>query len=84
MKHLTIAMALLFWLALPASADIGQFCAGYQKGYVAAYMRAASSGLAPIAPLCPIQPLKGFGDPQSDFEQGYLLGVEDGTMAAHR
>lgn len=84
MKHLTIAMALLFCLVLPASADIGQFCAGYQKGYAAAYMRAASSGLAPIAPLCPIQPLKGFGDPQSDFEQGYLLGVEDGAMAGHR
>ena len=84
MKNLILGLAMLVLSALPASADIGQFCAGYQKGYIAAYMRAANSGLAPIAPLCPIQPLKGYGDPQSDFEQGYLLGVEDGTMAAHR
>tara|TARA_R110000868_G_scaffold183900_3_gene425253 strand:- start:9035 stop:9289 length:255 start_codon:yes stop_codon:yes gene_type:complete len=84
MKHLTIAMALLFCLVLPASADIGQFCAGYQKGYVAAYMRAAQTMAAPTMPPCPYQPAKGYGDPQSDFEQGYLLGVEDGTMAAHR
>jgi hypothetical protein len=42
-------------------------------------------GLDPLPPLCPLQPLKRLNDPQSDFEHGYIIGLERGmTEGRHR
>ncbi|WOF74127.1 hypothetical protein QMT40_001774 [Parvibaculaceae bacterium PLY_AMNH_Bact1] len=62
----------------PAFANIGQFCAGFESGYAAGYMRGANTSIPPITPICPIQPIKSFSDPQSDYEHGYVVGYEKG------
>lgn len=69
-------MALLAALSGTAYAD--QFCAGFERGYAAGYKRASGSGLDPLTPLCPLQPLQKLNDPDSEFEQGYILGLEEG------
>ena len=60
-----------------------EFCNGFEAGYAAGYKRARNTSLAPIPPLCPIQPVKRPGDPQSDFEHGYAVGYEKATKAAN-
>ena len=69
--------------AIPADAGPAEFCNGFEAGYVAGYMRAKNTSLAPISPVCPIQPVKRPGDPQSDFEHGYAIGYEKAMMAAN-
>ncbi len=54
------------------------FCHGFEKGYTTAYKKASNTSLDPMNPLCPLQPLKTFSDPSSDFEHGYLLGFQQG------
>ena len=34
-----------------------------------------------MVPMCPMQPMKGYGDPKSDFEHGYLIGLKKGMNA---
>jgi hypothetical protein len=63
---------------MPALADA--FCDGFERGYAAGYMRAASTSLEPLSPLCPLQPLKSFGDPENNFEHGYIMGLERGMI----
>ncbi len=46
--------------------------------------RLRTSSLDPLVPLCPLQPLKGFGDPNSDFEHGYTIGYKQGTVRGSR
>ncbi|WP_411361152.1 hypothetical protein [Pseudidiomarina sp. YC-516-91] len=72
---LTIALAIFVSEVLASTA---QFCAGFERGYVAGYQKANNTTLRPIVPICPIQPLKGFGDPESDFEHGYQIGFVEG------
>lgn len=55
------------------------FCNGYKEGYKTGYKQAAKTNLDPLPPLCPIKPLKGFGDPKSDTEFGYTHGFKKGT-----
>jgi hypothetical protein len=55
-----------------------EFSKGFEHGYVTGYKKAAGTKINPIVPLCPLQPLKTFGDPDSDYEQGYLIGLEQG------
>ncbi|MBI5137526.1 MAG: hypothetical protein HZA24_09385 [Nitrospirae bacterium] len=72
-------LVLLALLAVPVSlAAESPFCAGFEKGYVAGYKKASGSPLAPLVPPCPLQPLKGPGDPRDDAEHGYLIGLEEG------
>lgn len=54
------------------------FSKGFEHGYVTAHKKASGSRINPLVPLCPLQPLKTFGDPESDYEQGYLMGLEQG------
>ena len=70
--------------ATSALADADQFCQGFERGYVAGYKRASGSALDPLHPLCPLQPLKKFGDPDSDFEHGYIIGLEQGMAKGRR
>jgi hypothetical protein len=83
MRTLPPLIAILMFAALtPALAD--QFCDGFDRGYIAGYKRASGSSLDPLTPLCPLQPLKRLNDPDSDFEQGYIIGLERGMQAGSR
>ncbi|MEM7496316.1 MAG: hypothetical protein AAF471_09560 [Myxococcota bacterium] len=59
-------------LALSGTANAyGQFCEGFKQGYQTGYMQASGRSVPPIAPVCPVQPVKRLSDPNSDFEHGY-------------
>ncbi|MCH8323383.1 MAG: hypothetical protein IIB64_09995 [Proteobacteria bacterium] len=79
---LVLASAFLLYTASPAVAS--DFCNGFKQGYETGYKQAKGTGLNPLTPLCPLQPLKGFGDPESDFEHGYTVGFKKGTQDGSR
>lgn len=62
-------------------ATYDQFCAGFQHGYATGYKQAKQTTIEPLAPTCPLQPLRGFGDPESDWEFGYTIGYKKGLTA---
>ena len=66
------------------SAFASDFCRGFEHGYSTGYKQASGSSLEPLTPLCPLQPLKGLNDPQSDYEHGYLIGVQKGLREGRR
>ena len=76
MKYFLAILAL--GLLLSSNAFAGEWCAGWKKGYVAGYKNAHNTVLKPIVPICPLKPLKGFGDPADDFEWGYIVGLKSG------
>ncbi len=63
---------------MTSAAYASEFCDGFQRGYATGYQRAKNTNMAPMQPMCPMQPMKRIGDPQSDFEQGYLIGLSKG------
>ncbi len=73
-----------FLLSVVTVAYADQFCDGFERGCIAGYKRASGSSLDPLTPLCPIQPLKRFNDPDSVFEHGYIIGFERGLIAGQR
>ncbi|MDN7125082.1 hypothetical protein J6I90_09340 [Pseudidiomarina sp. 1APP75-32.1] len=75
--YFTLVAVLLVFVS-EVYASTAQFCAGFERGYVAGYQQANNTNLTPFVPVCPIQPLKGFGDPESDFEHGYQIGFTRG------
>ncbi|TQV71609.1 hypothetical protein FLL45_20890 [Aliikangiella marina] len=82
MKKSLIAIILtLSLISIPKECFAGQqeFCNGFKSGYIAGYMRASGSNLDPLTPMCPTQPLKGSGEPKSDYEHGYMIGYEIGS-----
>lgn len=69
---------LFFFVAILISLNVfatDLFCKGFEKGYTTRYKKAKNSAFEPFFPL---QPFKKFGDPESDFEQGYIIGSEKG------
>lgn len=80
MKKLSL---IIFSLVVCVNVFASSFCDGFKQGYISGYKQAANTNLLPLAPLCPIQPLKGFGSPSSDYEHGYLIGVQKGTADAY-
>lgn len=54
------------------------FCRGFEHGYVTGYKKASGTSFDPYVPYCPYQPYKNYGDPQSDYEYGYFIGLEKG------
>ena len=82
MKYLAVAATFLLLSVTVAFAD--EFCDGFERGYITGYKQATNSSLSPLVPLCPLPPLKGFGDPSSDFEFGYTIGFRQGLTAAGR
>lgn len=83
----SVAIASLLTLSIlgaSAFASSREFCSGFERGYVTGYKKAKGSSLDPLIPLCPLQPLKGFGDPESDFEHGYTVGYDKGIDAGSR
>ena len=78
MKSIFVTLIMLL-ASMSALAD--QFCSGFERGYITGYMQATGSSLEPLVPLCPLQPLKRLNDPQSDFEHGYIIGLQRGLSA---
>ncbi len=68
----------LMLMALTGTALADDWCKGYERGYIAGYMKAHHTNLQPLTPLCPLKPLKTFGDPDSDYEFGYQSGFVHG------
>lgn len=68
---------LLINLILAGSLFGNDFDQGYIDGYKRKYMRENNTNVEPIEPLVPIQSIKGFGDPDSDYEHGYLEGMDE-------
>jgi len=84
MKVKKLVIAAIFLSIFSTSVYASQFCAGFEAGYITGYKQAKGTGLAPLVPLCPLQPLKGFGDPESDYEHGYTIGFRQGMAAGSR
>lgn len=76
------AILISFIFSSVAFADA--FCDGFEQGYITGYKQAKGTSLEPLTPLCPLQPLKGFGDPESDFEHGYTIGFKKGMAAGYK
>jgi hypothetical protein len=72
-------ITLLFLTVFSVSAFASEFCNGFKQGYITAYKQAKGTNLDPLVPMCPLPPLKGFGDPESDFEHGYTIGFRKGA-----
>ena len=73
--------AIVLFLGFTSACLADQFCDGFERGYVTGYKRASGSSLDPLTPLCPLQPLKRLSDPESDFEHGYVIGLQKGYEA---
>lgn len=71
-------LTLLISLSVVSLALASDFCDGFEQGYKTGYKQAKGTSFDPLVPLCPLQPLKGFGDPKSDFEHGYTIGFKRG------
>ena len=78
MKIKLTLLTMIFAASFAVSASTAQFCSGFQSGYEAGYKKVKNTTLKPLPPLCPLQPLKGFGDPDSDWEHGYQIGFLKG------
>ena len=76
MRKLLITFVMFF----SVSASATQFCDGFQAGYMAAKKQQRNSALVGMAPMCPMMPMRGFGDPQGDFEFGYTIGFRRALM----
>jgi hypothetical protein len=80
MKTMILILTLIISLYFVGSAMASDFCDGFEKGYETGYKQAkGTSATSVFVPMCPMQPLKGFGDPKSDFEHGYTIGFKMGT-----
>jgi hypothetical protein len=77
-KTTILVFTLLISLCVVSSASAGDFCDGFKQGYKAGFKHAHGTNMDPLIPLCPLQPLKNPGDPQSNFEHGYIIGIERG------
>jgi hypothetical protein len=63
---------------LNATASSSSFCDGFEQGYTTGYKKARNTSMDPMTPMCPMQPMKKMSDPDSDYEQGYLIGLQKG------
>lgn len=83
MKKIIFGLLLAIGISTSAFAN-DDFCRGFEQGYATGYKQASGSGLDPLTPLCPLQPLKKLNDPDSDFEHGYLIGLQQGMQKETR
>jgi hypothetical protein len=76
MKKLSLyTFLVLMWCNVALASE---FCDGFKKGYKTGYKVAHNTNFDPFPPYCPYKPYKKIGDPQSDYEHGYILGYKKG------
>lgn len=81
--RLFLAVIISLWgISSPASAS--EFCDGFERGYITGYKLTADTSFKPFTPFCPFQPLKKFSDPESDFEHGYVIGLQQGQADGYK
>jgi len=68
------------------SALASHFCDGFEAGFAVGYKKVKGGyAFAGLPPICPIQPIKGYGEwDLSDFEHGFSVGVSKGMLKAYR
>jgi hypothetical protein len=79
MRSIAATLSLASLLMISSVASATEFCDGFSAGYITGFRQARNTSLEPLVPLCSLQPLKRFGDPESDFEHGYTIGFKKGT-----
>ncbi len=67
--------------ATPAHASQKDFCAGYQRGYSAAYKQKYKTSMRPLPQMCPMMPARLMMDPTDDYEFGFQIGLEKGRYS---
>ena len=77
-KRFILIAVMVFWCSVGFASE---FCDGFKRGYIVAYKRAHNQSFDPFVPFCPFQPFKKYGDPQSDYEHGYVIGLEKGSRS---
>ena len=83
-KNIAAVLTALISCLMITTAMADQFCDGFDRGYITGYKRASGNSMDPMTPLCPMQPMKRLSDPESDFEHGYVIGLQKGYEAANR
>ena len=61
-------------------AAFGDFCDGFEDGYITGYKQGANTSYDPYTPYCPYQPYKKYSDSESDYEHGYTIGYRCGLV----
>ena len=71
----------LFFIFFISTAHASDFCNGFNNGFITGWKMARNSNMKPFLPFCPMKPIKGFGDPKSDYEHGYIIGFKQGSRS---
>ena len=77
-KVLFAVLMMVLWCDVALASE---FCDGFKRGYIVGYKRAHNTSYDPFVPFCPYQPFKKYGDPQSDYEHGYVIGFQKGSRS---
>ena len=72
---------IFFTLLFSTTVLASEFCEGFERGYKTGYKSANNTSFDPFVPFCPFQPFKKYGDPQSDYEHGYIIGFKQGSRS---
>jgi|TARA_B110000908_G_C10070560_1_gene364892 hypothetical protein len=80
MKKISV-LTLVFGMLFSFNALASQFCDGFKQGYISGRNQAKGINFTSITPVCPVQPVRGFGDPKSDYEFGYTIGYRTGMYS---
>lgn len=80
----TALFVVLLGLSIAGAAYASEFCDGFARGYVVGYKESKRSVIEPFVPFCPIQPVRESGDPESDYQHGYVIGYKHGLADGDR
>lgn len=76
MKKIISVIIVMF--TFNTSALASQFCDGFEAGFAVGYKKVKGGyAFAGLPPICPIQPIKGYGEwDLSDFEHGFNVAKD--------
>jgi len=83
MKKNILAIATLVAL-FSTNTLASQFCDGFEKGYITGWKQASGKYYDPYTPYCPYKPYKKYNDPDSDYERGYIIGLDKGMKKGRK
>lgn len=76
MKSSKFLFKLIIYSLISSNLISSDFCNGFLQGYKTGYKQKKQSTFVPFLPVCPVEPVKKFGDPKSNFEFGYTVGFK--------